>query len=174
LNPSTFIAKELVLLGGGHSHVIVLRMLAMQPIAGLQITLISPDVETPYSGMLPGLVAGHYGSADMHIDLVPLCRFADARFVQASAFNIDPIRRLVRCHGRPDIGYDVLSIDIGITPAVAEVPGAAAHVIAVKPINRFLHQWRACLARIADGSVGKLGFVGGGAGGVELCLAVHH
>jgi selenide, water dikinase len=174
LNPSTFIAKELVLLGGGHSHVIVLRMLAMQPIAGLQITLISPDVETPYSGMLPGLVAGHYGSADMHIDLVPLCRFADARFVQASAFDIDPIRRLVRCHGRPDIGYDVLSIDIGITPAVAEVPGAAAHVIAVKPINRFLHQWRACLARIADGSVGKLGFVGGGAGGVELCLAVHH
>ena len=85
-----FVARELVLLGGGHSHVLVLRMLAMAPIPGLQVTLISPDVETPYSGMLPGMIAGHYSAADMHIDLVPLCRFAGARFVQASAYHIDP------------------------------------------------------------------------------------
>jgi selenide, water dikinase len=97
LNRSAFIAKELVLLGGGHSHVIVLRKLAMQPIVGLQITLISPDVETPYSGMLPGLVAGHYDAKDMHIDLVRLCRFAGARLIQASAFDIDPVNRRVRC-----------------------------------------------------------------------------
>ncbi len=174
LNRSAFIAKELVLLGGGHSHVIVLRKLAMQPIVGLQITLISPDVETPYSGMLPGLVAGHYDAKDMHIDLVRLCRFAGARLIQASAFDIDPVNRRVRCQGRPDIGYDILSIDIGITPAVIDVPGARENVIAVKPINRFLHQWQECLDRVASGTVKDMGFVGGGAGGVELCLAVHH
>lgn len=169
-----FIARELVLLGGGHSHVLVLRMLAMEPIPGLQVTLISPDVETPYSGMLPGMVAGHYSAADMHIDLVPLCRFAGARFIQASAYHIDPYARQVSCEGRPAIGYDVLSIDIGITPALLDVPGAAGNVIAVKPISQFLQQWQACLARLQTGSASRIGVVGGGAGGVELCLAIHH
>ena len=169
-----FVARELVLLGGGHSHVLVLRMLAMAPIPGLQVTLISPDVETPYSGMLPGMIAGHYSAADMHIDLVPLCRFAGARFVQASAYHIDPHGQRVACTGRPDIGYDVLSIDIGITPALLEVPGAAGNVIAVKPISQFLQQWQACLVRLQAGTASRIGVVGGGAGGVELCLAIHH
>ncbi|MFT5792841.1 MAG: selenide,water dikinase [Candidatus Pseudothioglobus sp.] len=172
--PSNFIAKELVLLGGGHSHVIVLRMLAMQPIAGLQVTLISPDINTPYSGMLPGLVAGHYSAADMHIDLVPLCRFAGVRYLQASAYDIDPIQRIVRCEGRPDVGYDVLSIDIGITPAWLDRPSSNDQVIAVKPINQFLHKWQACLERLKTASTQDIGVVGGGAGGVELCLAIHH
>lgn len=174
MTPSNFIAKELVLLGGGHSHVIVLRMLAMQPIPGLQVTLISPDTNTPYSGMLPGLVAGHYSAADMHIDLVPLCRFAGVRYLQTSAYDIDPVQRIVRCEARPDVGYDVLSIDIGITPAWLDGPRTSDQVIAVKPINQFLHKWQACLMRLKNGSVRDIGIVGGGAGGVELCLAVHH
>lgn len=174
MTPSNFIAKELVLLGGGHSHVILIRMLAMQPISGLQVTLISPDAETPYSGMLPGMVAGHYSAADMHIDLVPLCRFAGVRFLQASAYDIDPVQRIVRCQGRPDVGYDVLSIDIGITPAWLDGPGTSESVIAVKPINQFLHKWQACLERLKTGSAQDIGVVGGGAGGVELCLAIHH
>ncbi|MEX2327828.1 MAG: pyridine nucleotide-disulfide oxidoreductase, partial [Pseudomonadales bacterium] len=58
---------DLVLLGGGHSHVILLRMLGMRPLPGLQVTLISPDVRSAYSGMLPGVIAGHYCPDDIHI-----------------------------------------------------------------------------------------------------------
>ncbi|MCZ6501886.1 MAG: selenide, water dikinase SelD [Gammaproteobacteria bacterium] len=168
------IAKELVLVGGGHTHVIVLRMLGMNPIPGLQVTLITPGAKTPYSGMLPGVVAGHYEEDDIHIDLVPLCRFAGARFFQSQVTGIDPDNRLLQCEGRPDVSYDVLSIDIGITPAVNGVDGAIGNIIPVKPIDQFLDKWKPFLERTLNNEVKEIGFVGAGAGGVELCLAVHH
>ena len=87
------IARELVLAGGGHSHVIFLRMLAMQPIPGLKVTLVSPEVATPYSGMLPGLVAGHYARDDVYIDLVPLCQYAGVDFLRGQVSGLDPIEQ---------------------------------------------------------------------------------
>jgi selenide,water dikinase len=168
------IARDLVLAGAGHSHVIVLRKLGMQPVPGLQVTLVSPGVRTAYSGMLPGVVAGHYAEDDIHIDLEPLCRFAGARFIKSRVTHIDPGSQLVMCQGRPPLSFDVLSVDIGITPALQGIAGASQDGIPVKPINRFLEKWDAFLDRVAAGNVSSVGFVGAGAGGVELCLAVRH
>ena len=168
------IVKDLVLLGGGHSHVAVLRNFGMSPLAGLQITVISPAVSTPYSGMLPGVVSGHYAPEEAEIDLVRLCRFADARLFVETADSLDPGARTVSCGSRPDVHYDLLSIDIGITPDLS-VPGAAEHVIPVKPISTFQSRFDAFLAkaRSEDGVV-DLGVVGAGAGGIELVLALRY
>ncbi|MYF69002.1 MAG: selenide, water dikinase SelD [Proteobacteria bacterium] len=169
------VIKDLVLLGGGHSHIAVLKSFGMRPIPGVRLTLISRDIETAYSGMLPGLIAGHYSFDRAHIDLVPLARFAGARFFHDEVTGIDPVARTVALLNRPPVSYDVLSVNTGSTPSIHEVDGAGDHAVPVKPINRFLGHWENLRQRIDEYDAGaRIGVVGGGTGGVELCLAVHH
>lgn len=171
---STPILKDLVLVGGGHSHLAVLRAFGMRPLAGLRLTLISPEFDTAYSGMLPGLVAGHYTFDETHIDLLRLCRFAGARFLRCRAEGIDAAGKTVLIEGRPPIPYDILSINSGSLPDVSQVPGAAAHAIPVKPVASFLARWRELESRLAAGGPIKIGIVGAGAGGVEIAMALRH
>lgn len=171
---SNVIKKELVLLGGGHSHIFVLKSLGAKPVAGLRVTLISPDENTPYSGMLPGCISGNYTEDEIHIDLVELCLVAGARLILDRAIGVDVDNQQVKTIKHADIAYDVLSMDIGITPAMNSVPGATENVIPVKPVQQFLARWSNFMERVSVGEIGKVGVVGGGAGGVELCLAMHH
>lgn len=171
----TPIVKDLVLVGGGHSHVAVLKRFGMKPIPGVRLTLICRDVHTPYSGMLPGFVAGHYSFDETHIDLGALARFANARFFHSDVMSLDVNGQLVHCDNRPPIPYEVLSINIGSAPRTEDVPGASETAVPVKPINRFLERWEALRHR-AMTHQGKLrvAVVGGGAGGVEILLAIQH
>ena len=170
----TPVTQDLVLIGGGHAHVEVLRRFGMQPEAGLRITVISRDVHTPYSGMLPGLVAGHYDFDETHIDLAPLARFAGARLYHDEVIGLDLLTRQVLCRARPPVSYDLLSIDCGATPSLA-IPGASQHAVPVKPVSSFNARWEALCARVQrDGAPLAIGVVGGGAGGVELLMAVRH
>ena len=162
-----------MLVGGGHSHVIFLRMLGMNPVPGLKVTLISPDTRTPYSGMLPGLIAGHYDEDEVYIDLVPLCRFAGVDFIQSEVSAVDLGAQTVAASGRPAVHYDVLSLDIGSAPAL-DASITDLDVISVKPISAFLARWKAFVTRFESEVISDIGFVGAGAGGVELCLAVQH
>ena len=123
--------------------------------------------------MLPGYVAGLYGFEACHIDLVRLARFAGARLIHAEAIGLDRSERLVLCRDHPPIRYDILSLDIGATPALDAVPGAARYTVSVKPIDRFARRWEALLVRAAGATRLRLAVVGGGAAGVELALAAH-
>jgi len=169
------VIKDLVLIGGGHSHVAVLKKFAMKPLPGLQITLITRDVHTPYSGMLPGYIAGHYTYDESHIDLRPLAKFCGARLIHASATFIELAQQQVICGSRPAFYYDVLSINTGSTPSHIEVPGSEQHALAVKPINQFLNGWDALMQKVLEqkGDV-KVAVVGAGAGGVEVALATQY
>jgi selenide, water dikinase len=165
------IAQDLVLAGGGHAHVHVLKRFGMRPARGVRLTLVARDLETPYSGMLPGYVAGRYSFAECHIDLVRLARFAGARLIHDEAIGLDRIERQILCRGHPPIRYDIVSLDIGSTPRLDDVPGAAEHTVSVKPIDRFAARWEALLDRARDLGHLRLAVIGGGAGGVELAAS---
>ena len=161
------------MVGGGHSHVGVLRRFAMRPEPGVRITLISRDALTPYSGMLPGYIAGHYGFEEVHIDLDRLCQFAGARLVRAEVSGLDLDARRVLLAGRPALAFDLLSLNIGSTPQRDRVPGAVEFAVGVKPIHGFDERWRALHDRVARRSGrARLAVVGAGAAGVELALAI--
>eukprot|EP00192_Tetraselmis_astigmatica_P006939 CAMPEP_0117691242 /NCGR_PEP_ID=MMETSP0804-20121206/25598_1 /TAXON_ID=1074897 /ORGANISM="Tetraselmis astigmatica, Strain CCMP880" /LENGTH=766 /DNA_ID=CAMNT_0005504427 /DNA_START=14 /DNA_END=2314 /DNA_ORIENTATION=+ len=170
LNP-TPIVKDLVLLGGGHSHVEVLRSFGMRPQPGVRVTLVTRDVHTPYSGMLPGYVAGFYSFDDCHIDLSVLCTFARASLVHAEAVSIQPQGKSIVLANRPPIKYDALSVDIGITPVASTIPGASEHTTPVKPISRLVENLAELLRQAQSGPL-KIAIVGGGAGGTELAMAL--
>ena len=173
--PPAPVATDIVLVGGGHSHVAVLKRFGMRPAAGVRLTLVSRDMLTPYSGMLPGLVAGHYRPEDAHIDLRRLSRFANARVIHAPATGIDLAGRNVLAPGRPPVGFDILSLDIGSQPTMREIEGAKEHALGIKPIDVFRERWteveRDCLER---GGRLRVAVIGGGAGGTELSLSLRY
>ncbi len=167
--------QDLVFVGGGHAHALVVRMLAMKPIAGLRATLISPASHTPYSGMLPGLVAGHYSFEETHIDLARLCQWAGVRFIEAEVTGLDPQRKTLSLAGRPAVAYDLVSVDIGSQPELDSVPGAREYAVPVKPVAGLWQRWQEMERRLSRHSAtATLAIVGGGAGSVELALAMAH
>jgi selenide,water dikinase len=165
------LTRDLVLVGGGHSHALLLKMWAMKPLAGARLTLINPAPSAPYSGMLPGFVAGHYSSDELYIDLIRLARAAGARVILGKARHIDRAAKQVIVEGRPPIGYDVCSVDIGITSGMPELEGFSQHAVPAKPLDDFARLWDAFCQESGPAQVAVLG---AGVAGAEVAMAAAH
>ncbi len=159
------ITTDIVLVGAGHAHVEVLRRFAMRPEPGIRLTLIGREPETPYSGMLPGVIRGDYSLDQAQIDLAPLAAAASARLILGQADSIQLDTKTVTVPGRPDIPFDLLSINTGGEPSAPPDGG-----ISVKPIGRFLLQLRGIEDTLRDHA--RIVVAGGGPAGVELALAL--
>ncbi|CUH85550.1 selenide, water dikinase SelD [Thalassovita mediterranea] len=169
------LTRDLVLIGGGHTHALVLRMMGMRPLPGLRITVINPGPTAPYTGMLPGHIAGDYTQDELEIDLIQLARFAGARVILGAADHIDPVAKTVHVTGHGVIAYDVASVDIGITSDLPKLPGFTDHAVPAKPLARYAAVWRDYLAAAQDaGHAGPVAVIGGGVAGVELALTMAH
>jgi selenide,water dikinase len=164
------IVKDLVLVGGGHAHALVLRMWAMDPLPGVRVTLVSPDPVAPYTGMLPGLVAGLYRRDEVMVDLVRLCAFSGARFIMARATGLAGGQVLTDVAG--PVAYDVLSVDVGGMAVVPDVPGLDGIAVAARPLGVFAARWQGFVQ--AAGPEPAVAVIGAGAGGAELALAAVH
>lgn len=171
MRPDLPLVQDLVLIGGGHTHALVLRKWGMNPLAGVRVTVINPGPTAPYSGMLPSFVAGHYGRDDLDIDLVQLARFAGARVINGKAIAIDRAAREIMVQGRPPIAYDIASLDVGITSEMPKLSGFAEHGIPAKPLGAFAARWDAFRETTDDPSVAV---IGGGVAGAELAMGMAH
>jgi selenide,water dikinase len=162
------LVRDLVLAGGGHAHALILRAWGMRPQAGVRLTVVNPGPVAGYTGMLPGVVAGHYRRDEATIDLVRLCRFAGARLVMDRAAGIDRAGGRLRLAGGGEVPYDVLSLDVGIAAGPARLDGA----LAVRPLDAFVAAWDSFADRALHGV--SVAVVGGGVGGVEMAMAAAH
>ncbi len=168
------LTRDLVLVGGGHAHALVLRAWGMNPLPGARLTLINPGPTAPYTGMLPGHVAGHYTRDELEIDLVRLCRHAGARLILDHVTGIDRQARTFTLRGRAPVAYDAASINIGIT-AKMDLPGFAEHAMPAKPLDVFAERWRGFIEEAASGEIPPdVAVIGGGVAGCELAMAMAH
>ena len=167
--------KRLILIGGGHSHVEVLRRFAIDPPPDVELTLINPGEEAAYSGMLPGWIAGHYSRAQCHIDLAALSRQARCNLVLTRCNGMHLDAGLVFCEDGRALHFDVVSVDTGGRPAVFDIPGAFAHALPVKPVETFIARWEALCASASRGEgPERIVVAGAGAAGVEVLLAMQY
>ncbi|SMO96416.1 selenophosphate synthase [Thalassovita litoralis] len=167
------LTRDLVLIGGGHSHALLLLKWGMRPLPGTRVTVINPGPTAPYSGMLPGHIAGHYTREDLEIDLVRLARFAGARVILGRAVGLDAQTKTVTLDDGRVIEYDVASVDVGITSELPQIPGFSQYAIGAKPLDRYAECWADFIATAHQtGQAGPVAVIGGGVAGVELAMAM--
>lgn len=161
--------RDILLIGGGHAHALVLRQWGMKPMAGVRLRVINPSPIAPYTGMLPGAIAGHYTLDQIMIDLVHLCRFAGAEVILDRAVGLDPVAKTVALASGRSIAFDIASVDIGITSDLPQVEGFPDHGVSAKPLGGYAARWEDFLQTAPEAP--NLVIIGGGVGGVELALA---
>lgn len=169
--------KHLVMLGAGHAHLHLLATLSAQPLAGVQITLVTPSPNPLYSGMVPGFVAGHYPLEDCVIPLAPFLKNTAISWLQRSARGLDVTTRTVTLDDGSTLHYDVLSINSGPVQDRQKIevmmPGAREHALFVRPIEVFGALWPKVVA-LAQQKPLRVALIGGGTTGFELACAVTH
>ncbi|MEO8304705.1 MAG: FAD-dependent oxidoreductase [Betaproteobacteria bacterium] len=165
------VPHHVVLVGGGHSHVEVLRRWARVPPPGARLTVVADRARSVYSGMVPGFVAGQYRLDEIEIDVERMARRAGAEWVEARVTGLDAGARLIRLHGAPPIAYATASFDVGSTVSGLDRPGVRQHALPTRPIAEFVERVDALIERARQRPLFRLVVVGAGAGGVELAFA---
>ena len=165
--------KRLVLVGAGHAHAQVLKDWIARPLHGVELVLVSPSALAPYSGMVPGWLAGHYRFDDICISFAALAAAAQARLLIDELVALDPEHQRLQLRSGVVLDYDVLSLNVGSTLRPPPAP-SGARMLALRPLAGLRQAWEAMLAEtaLADAApVRHVTAVGGGAAGVEALLA---
>lgn len=165
--------RRLLLVGAGHAHALLLNDLIRQPLAGVEVIVVSPQAMAPYSGMVPGWLAGRYRFDEIVIDFPALAARAGSVWKQGEVHALDPDRQKVVLTDGSVMAYDMVSLNVGST--LRPPPSTHAQVLPLRPLadlrphfERLLQRWET--ERGNDSCV--LAAVGGGAAGCESLLAV--
>jgi len=152
--------KRILLAGAGHAHLAALAHLAKNPLLGGRVTLVTPRARQIYSGMLPGLIAGHYCREETEIDVAALAERAHAELVLDSVAGVE--ERKLRLRSGTELTFDIASLNVG--SRIAPVAGDE-YALRAKPFEDFVER----VKRTVPTAV-----IGGGAAGAELAMALRH
>ncbi|WP_416730982.1 NAD(P)/FAD-dependent oxidoreductase [Fictibacillus sp. JL2B1089] len=103
---------KLLLIGGGHAHLSILRSLLHEEISDLEVTLITSSKFQYYSGMFSGFTEGQYDEDEIRIDLESLCSRASVSFIEDTIISFDPMQKVLLGFSGGIYSFDVISFDI--------------------------------------------------------------
>ena len=159
--------KHLVLVGGGHAHLTVLKHSDDFIERGHRVTLISPSPYHYYSGMGPGLLSGMYRPHEVRFNIRKMALDRGASFLKGTVVGVDPEQGVVLIESGDEISYDVVSFNTGSSVPLTGVAESETDVFPVKPIDNLLKARNAVLERLKAGAP-QLMVIGGGPAGLEL------
>ena len=167
--------RRLLLVGAGHAHAQVLKGWAESPLPGVELVVVSPHALAPYSGMVPGWLAGTYDFDDIVIDFSSLCERAGARWVPAELLRLDPRHRHVELSNGERLRYDLLSLNVGstLTPPTGDF---SARVLPMRPLAELRERYGLLIAQWRDDDRDqpfRITAVGGGADMVSIWPLVY-
>jgi len=157
--------KRILLIGAGHAHLAILRALKKEPLASARLALVAPRGAQLYSGMLPGLIAGHYRREEAEIDVARLAASVSAEFIPGEVVKLDPAQKLAKLADGGELEFDQVSINVGALPERA-IPGAH-FALAVKPHEAFYDKLR-------NAKLNRVAIAGAGLSGAEIAMALRH
>ncbi len=156
---------RILLVGAGHAHLAVLRSLKAEPLQGARFALVAPHPRQIYSGMLPGVIAGHYRRDEAEIDVARLADAASAEYIAGEVVKLDPAQKLARLRDGAELEYDLVSINVG--SLVQRSVSGAQFALPVKPHETFLH-------KPAAAKLNRVAIAGGGVTGAEIAMALRY
>lgn len=160
-------AKKLVLIGGGHAHMVTLANLKNFIVAGYAVTVIAPSEYHYYSGMGPGMLSKTYTADDIRFQTRKVVEDRGGNFVLDAAIRIDPVGKAVHTAAGREIPYDVLSCNAGSYVTIPGFSGNEDNIFTVKPIKQLLKAQQKILDLTSKSQI-QIAIIGGGPSSAEV------
>ena len=164
--------RQLVLIGGGHANVQILKKLCMNRIKGVHTILISENFEATYSGMTPGYIHRDFSLEEISIDLQRLCFNAGATFIKDKVIKLETGNKKVSLQNFPSINYDLLSINTG---SISNTRGIKIEKLSkfyfAKPISSLVNNL-VQIDQIISKKRCRISIIGGGVASYELAFSL--
>jgi len=165
-------SKHLVLIGGGHAHLMTLANLNTLVTRGHRVTVIGPSEHHYYSGMGPGMLGETYTPADIRFATRQVVEKQGGTFILDAVSRIDPDRKTLTLVSGATVDYDVLSCNAGSQVPQDQLAGPPNDIFSVKPIEKLLAA-QARLLELAGSGRNRIGIVGGGPSAAEIAGNIH-
>jgi len=159
--------KQLVLIGGGHAHMVTLAGIGELVSRGHRVTVVGPSEYHYYSGMGPGMLGGTYSPEEIRFATRQVVEKQGGTFVLDYVTGIDPAAHRLTLASGTAIDYDVLSCNAGSQVPLSLAGEDRSDIFSVKPIEK-LTQARSRILELAGKGPLEIGIVGGGPSSAEI------
>ena len=107
--------NHLVLIGGGHTNVLLIKQWLMSPqlMPEIPVSIISRDSHLVYSAMFPSVISKSISLEDSLIDIKSLAKNAKLSFIEEEVKDIDFNLRKIVLSNRALVNYSKLVLNYG-------------------------------------------------------------